>query len=231
MKKIILAIAILFLTGAGCAKQQNDQPKITFTTPSNEITKLNTSTMDISTTDDQGKEANSNIASPTDNILEKYNQVVLKTNMGDITIKLYNQDSPNTVKNFLDLAEKGFYNDTKFHRVIKDFMIQGGDPLSKQDDRSRHGTGGPGYKFADEINQHKLVKGSMAMANSGPDTNGSQFFIVTAQATPWLDGKHTNFGEVVNGMGVVEKIENLRVDQRDNPINGVIINSIKLEKK
>jgi cyclophilin family peptidyl-prolyl cis-trans isomerase len=128
----------------------------------------------------------------------------------------------------MSLAEKGFYNGTKFHRVIKGFMIQGGDPNSKNDDWSTHGFGGPGYNFKDEFNSHKLVKGSLAMANSGPNTNGSQFFIVTADSTPWLDGKHTNFGEVVEGMDIVLKIEAVKVNENDHPIEDVIVNNIEL---
>lgn len=153
---------------------------------------------------------------------------VIKTNQGEIKVKLYTLDAPKTVNNFLDLAEKDFYNDILFHRVIKDFMIQGGDPLSKEADWSVHGTGGPGYTFKDEFNDHKLVRGSLAMANSGPNTNGSQFFIVTAEATPWLDGKHTNFGEVIEGMEIVEKIEAMETDNRDHPLKDVKIESIEI---
>jgi len=116
------------------------------------------------------------------------------------------------------------------NRVIKDFMIQTGDPLSRGSDWSIHGTGGPGYSFKDEFNNHKLVKGSVAMANSGPNTNGSQIFIVTAEATPWLDGKHTNFGEVVEGMDVVEKINQVETNERDHPLDDVVITDIKLLK-
>ena len=152
----------------------------------------------------------------------------LKTNFGDIEVELFWDDSPKTVQNVIDLAKRGFYNDTKFHRVIKDFMIQGGDPNSKDDDWSNDGTGGPGYVFADEINDHKIVRGILAMANSGPNTNGSQFFVVTAVATPWLDGKHTVFGKVIDGMDVVDKIENVQKNQADHPIEDVIINSIEL---
>jgi len=154
--------------------------------------------------------------------------VLMKTNLGDIKIKLYTPDAPKTVNNFLNLAEKGFYDGTKFHRVIKDFMIQGGDPLSKEDDKMKYGTGGPGYAFEDEINKHKLVRGSLAMANSGPNTNGSQFFIVTAPETAWLDGKHTNFGEVIEGMEIVDQIEASEVDARDNPVSPVVVESIEI---
>jgi cyclophilin family peptidyl-prolyl cis-trans isomerase len=150
--------------------------------------------------------------------------------MGSITVKLYGSDSPKTVANFAKLVKDGFYDGTRFHRVIKDFMIQAGDPLSKDVTmKSRWGTGGPGYTFADEINTHKLVRGSLAMANAGANTNGSQFFIVTADATSWLDGKHTNFGEVVSGMDVVSKIEGVATEGPDRPVTDVIIESISLK--
>ncbi|MDD4271772.1 MAG: peptidylprolyl isomerase [Patescibacteria group bacterium] len=165
-----------------------------------------------------------------EDLAAQFNSAIIRTNFGDITVKFYAQESPITVNNFLNLAKAGFYNGTKFHRVIKDFMIQGGDPLSKDDDWSNDGTGGPGYQFQDEINQHKLVKGSLAMANSGANTNGSQFFIVTAAATSWLDGKHTNFGYVSNGLDVVEKIEKVSVNENSHPTEDIIINSIELTK-
>ncbi|MFA6215711.1 MAG: peptidylprolyl isomerase [Patescibacteria group bacterium] len=161
---------------------------------------------------------------------ETASQAIIKTSLGNITIKFYNQDAPQTVANFVKLAKAGFYDGTKFHRVIKDFMIQGGDPLSKNDSsKASWGTGGPGYQFADEINSHQLVKGSLAMANSGPNTNGSQFFIVTAEATPWLDGKHTNFGEVTAGLDVVLKIQNVKTEAADRPVTDVTIESIELK--
>ncbi|MFH0956207.1 MAG: peptidylprolyl isomerase, partial [Candidatus Falkowbacteria bacterium] len=163
-----------------------------------------------------------------ENLAEQFDSAIIKTNFGDITVKFYAQESPITVNNFLNLAKEGFYNGTKFHRVMKDFMIQGGDPNSKDDDWSNDGQGGPSYRFQDEINQHKLVKGSLAMANSGPNTNGSQFFIVTAEATSWLDGKHTNFGYVVAGIDVVEKIEKVNVNENAHPMDDVIINSVEL---
>lgn len=152
---------------------------------------------------------------------------IMKTNFGDIKIKLYDKDAPKTVENFIKLSESKFYDEVKFHRVIKDFMIQSGDPNSKDDDWSNDGTGGPGYSFNDEINQHKIIKGTLAMANSGPNTNGSQFFIVTAENTPWLDGKHTVFGEITEGMDIVLKIENVKTNQNDHPIQDVIIKTIE----
>lgn len=166
----------------------------------------------------------------SENLREQYSQATIKTNYGDITVKFYGDDSPVTVNNFLKLASSGFYDNTKFHRVIKDFMIQGGDPLSKEANTSLYGTGGPGYQFADEFNSHKLVLGSLAMANSGPNTNGSQFFIVTASETPWLDGRHTNFGEVVSGLEVVKKIEAVTTGANDRPLEDVVITSIELSK-
>lgn len=149
---------------------------------------------------------------------------ILDTNLGKIKIKLFAKDAPKTVNNFVFLSKEGFYDGVIFHRVIKDFMIQGGDPEGT-------GRGGPGYQFEDEINQIKLVKGKLAMANAGPNTNGSQFFIVTAQATPWLDGKHTVFGEVVEGMSVVDKIKGTDTDPTDRPINDIFINKATIEEK
>jgi len=163
-------------------------------------------------------------------LANEYSGAVLVTTAGKIEVVFY-PESPVTVANFLTLAQDGFYNGTLFHRVIKDFMIQGGDPNSKNADKSTHGSGGPEYRFDDEINTHKIVKGSLAMANAGPGTNGSQFFIVTAESTPWLDGKHTNFGYVKSGMDVVEKIQDVAVDANDHPIDDVKIESIELIKK
>ena len=156
--------------------------------------------------------------------------VVMKTSKGDISLELLRDKAPITVDNFIKLAKAGFYDGTKFHRVIKDFMIQGGDPNSRNADWSTHGTGGPGYAFKDEFNDVKLVAGVLAMANSGPNTNGSQFFIVTAPATPWLDGKHTAFGRVTAGMDVVRAIENVAVDHNkgDHPLSDLVIEKIVL---
>ena len=137
-------------------------------------------------------------------------QMTMTTNHGDIVLELFDEDAPETVGNFRRLAEDGFYDGLIFHRVIPDFMIQGGCPQGT-------GTGGPGYTFKDEINDHKVVRGALAMANAGPNTNGSQFFIVTTAAAPWLDGKHTVFGEVADGMDVVNTIGELATDARDRP--------------
>ena len=157
-------------------------------------------------------------------------RAVMKTNFGDITLELFAKDAPKTAENFVKLSRGGFYNGTKFHRVIKGFMIQGGDPNSKDDNWSDDGTGGPGYQFQDEINAHKVIRGALAMANSGPNTNGSQFFIVTADAASWLDGKQTVFGRATAGMDIVDKIENVPVDNArgDHPIQDVTITSIEI---
>ena len=165
--------------------------------------------------------------------VKKYDRAVIKTTLGDIEVKFYGDESPQTVDNFLRLADEKFYDGIAFHRVIKGFMLQGGDPLSKAEDWTNVpvGTGGPDYKFADEFNSKKIVRGSLAMANAGPDTNGSQFFIVTAPATPHIDGKHTNFGEVVSGMETVGKIENAKTNPMDQPLEKIRINSIELIMK
>jgi peptidyl-prolyl cis-trans isomerase B (cyclophilin B) len=150
-------------------------------------------------------------------------QAVLHTNHGDITVELFDDEAPKTVENFRKLAADDFYNDVIFHRVIKDFMIQGGDPTGT-------GRGGPGYTFEDEINDHKVVRGALAMANAGPNTNGSQFFIVTTDAAPWLDGKHTVFGRVVGGMEVVDSIEGSETDSADRPTQDAVIQQVAVQE-
>ena len=143
------------------------------------------------------------------------------TNAGKIEIEFFDADAPKTVENFRTLAAKGFYDGLSFHRVISDFMIQGGCPQGT-------GTGGPGYTFEDEFNDHKVVRGALAMANAGPNTNGSQFFIVTKDEAGWLDGKHTVFGKVTEGYEVVEKIDATPVDGRDRPQDPQVIEKIEL---
>ena len=145
----------------------------------------------------------------------------LHTNRGAIAVELFDEDAPKTVDNFVKLARDGFYDGVVFHRVIPDFMIQGGDPTGT-------GSGGPGYTFEDEPNDRRVVRGALAMANSGPNTNGSQFFIVTAEACPWLDGKHTVFGRVTDGMDAVDEISALERDARDRPREDVVIERVEL---
>jgi cyclophilin family peptidyl-prolyl cis-trans isomerase len=147
----------------------------------------------------------------------------IHTSEGPIAFELFDADAPKTVANFRELAGKGFYDGLIFHRVIKDFMIQGGCPEGR-------GTGGPGYKFEDEFNDHKVIRGALAMANSGPNTNGSQFFIVTADACPWLDGKHTVFGQMTSGEEVIDAIEAARTDGRDRPTEPITLQSVALSE-
>lgn len=228
MKKILILISILFISGCHHQVPSND---LSLEKKSME----NTSTSLPAKDGISKKETSSEIGSEekqvkSSDLASQYSQAIIKTSMGDITVEFYGEDSPLTVNNFLNLAKDGFYDNTLFHRVIPDFMLQAGDPLSKQSDWSRHGTGGPGYQFEDEINNHKIVRGSFAMANSGPNTNGSQFFIVTAPATPHLDGRHTNFGYVVDGMDTVDKIEKVKTNEMDHPLENIIIHSIELVK-
>jgi peptidyl-prolyl cis-trans isomerase B (cyclophilin B) len=145
----------------------------------------------------------------------------MHTNHGAIEVQLFDEDAPKTVENFRKLAADGFYDGVIFHRVIKDFMIQGGDPTGT-------GSGGPGYTFEDEFNDNKVERGALAMANAGPNTNGSQFFIVTTDAAPWLDGKHTVFGRVTAGMEVVDSIEGTDTDAGDKPVSDAVIERIEL---
>jgi cyclophilin family peptidyl-prolyl cis-trans isomerase len=145
----------------------------------------------------------------------------IHTSMGDIELELFDEDAPKTVENFTKLAGDGFYDGLVFHRVIPDFMIQGGCPRGD-------GTGDAGYKFEDEFNDHPIVRGTLAMANAGPNTNGSQFFIVTAQATPWLDGKHTAFGQVTAGQDVVDAISAVDRDGSDRPRDAVTMSSVTI---
>jgi cyclophilin family peptidyl-prolyl cis-trans isomerase len=148
-------------------------------------------------------------------------EATLHTSAGAVTVELFDDDAPNTVENFRKLAGDGFYDGLIFHRVIPGFMIQGGCPEGT-------GRGGPGYTFEDEINQHKVVRGAFAMANAGPDTNGSQFFVVTAEEAPWLDGKHTVFGRVTGGMDAVESIESAPTDDSERPVERQSIERIEL---
>jgi peptidyl-prolyl cis-trans isomerase B (cyclophilin B) len=145
----------------------------------------------------------------------------LHTNHGAIGVELFDEDAPKTVENFVKLAGDGFYDGVVFHRVIPDFMIQGGDPTGT-------GMGGPGYTFEDEFNEHRIERGALAMANAGPNTNGSQFFIVTTEAAPWLDGKHTVFGRVTGGMESVDAIEGLDTDAQDKPREPAVIERVEL---
>jgi peptidyl-prolyl cis-trans isomerase B (cyclophilin B) len=148
-------------------------------------------------------------------------EAILQTNAGRVVLELFDEDAPQTVENFRKLASEGFYDGLIFHRVIPDFMIQGGCPEGT-------GRGGPGYTFEDEINQHRIVRGALAMANAGPNTNGSQFFIVTADEAPWLDGKHTVFGRVSEGMDAVSAIEAVETDDQDRPREAQVVERVEV---
>jgi peptidyl-prolyl cis-trans isomerase B (cyclophilin B) len=150
-------------------------------------------------------------------------EATLHTNAGPITVEFFDDDAPKTVENFRKLASEGFYDGLTFHRVISDFMIQGGCPEGT-------GTGGPGYEFEDEFNDNKVVRGALAMANAGPNTNGSQFFIVTVGEAPWLDGKHTVFGRVTDGMDAVDAIEGTPTGGGDRPVEPQVIERVELSE-
>ncbi len=242
MKKILMllfGVAVIFvLSGCGGSKEDNSNQTQTDATQDQKqdagyidgmlnVKKQAEKNINNAVNQENNK-INETMDETNNDYAKKYNAAEIETNLGKIKVKLYKSDSPITVNNFLKLADQKFYDGTKFHRVIKDFMIQGGDPNSKTGDPSTWGTGGPGYSFKDEFNSRKLVRGSLAMANSGPNTNGSQFFIVTAEATDWLDGKHTNFGEVISGIDVVDKIETAKIGAQDRPLENVVIESIIL---
>ena len=150
-------------------------------------------------------------------------QATMHTNHGEIQLELFDEDAPKTVDNFVKLSKDGYYDGLIFHRVIPDFMIQGGCPQGT-------GTGGPGYEFEDEINDNKIVRGALAMANAGPNTNGSQFFIVTTEAAPWLDGKHTVFGRVTSGMEAVDSIEGAETGAQDRPVTDAVIERVEVHE-
>ena len=174
------------------------------------------------------KKGNGQVREISHNTKTYMKKVILHTNKGDIEI-LLSESTPKTTENFLTLAKEGFYDGTKFHRVIKDFMIQGGDPLSKDDElKNRWGTGGPGYVFEDEISpENHNLRGTIAMANAGPNTNGSQFFINLVDNT-YLDEKHTVFGKVSSGMDIVDSIGKEETDTYNRPINPVVIESVEV---
>lgn len=212
MKKAVVYTGILLLLLVGCQKATPDEQS-------------SSSSKQNQTEQNQSQE-NTTMTEPPQMQIDSNKTYVatMQTSLGDIEIKLFAKDAPKTVNNFVFLAKKEFYDGTIFHRIISDFMIQGGDPEGT-------GTGGPGYQFEDEINSHKLVRGILAMANAGPNTNGSQFFIVTKESTPWLDGKHTAFGEVTKGMDVVAKIEGAETDQGDKPLEDIVVKKVTIAEQ
>ena len=229
MKNIIIPILIILLAGAGLwyFTKSNSTPLSPV-----EQNQLSDTIVATSTKGEQVDATNSpdQVINNKDTNNKKNMNAIIHTNMGDITLKLNSETTPNTVANFVKLAQSGFYDGTKFHRVIKGFMNQGGDPLSKDDSQmARWGTGGPGYQFADEITpSNNNGVGSIAMANSGPNTNGSQFFI-NIDDNSFLNTKHTSFGQVTEGMDVVTAINNVKTGANDRPIDAVVIKSITIK--
>jgi cyclophilin family peptidyl-prolyl cis-trans isomerase len=227
--KLLLTTLVAMLALTGCASNNNINVKLQPVSPAAE--QADSSTPQNNNQSNQNQMSKATVTADP-KLLAAYDGAILHTNFGDIEVKFYNDKSPITVTNFLKLSQSGFYDGTKFHRVIPDFMIQGGDPNSKDDDWSNDGMGGPGYQFNDEPNDQKIVYGSLAMANSGPNTNGSQFFIVTkTDGASWLDGSYNNFGYVVKGMDVALKIVDLPRNSQDHPTTDAIIKSVTLVKK
>ena len=225
--ELVLAAAIIL--GISTVFYINKEPKIEqIETPKIEIVKEDTNVQIQSNSTNTNNNMTEN---NTNNTQSEIKNAKISTSMGEIEIELIKEKSPNTVDNFVKLAAAKFYDNVKFHRVIKGFMIQTGDPLSKDATKQAYwGTGGPGYKFADELSGKETYKqGTVAMANSGPNTNGSQFFIVTA-VDSGLPPLYTVFGKVTKGMDVALKIENVKTDQYDRPVEDVSINSITLSQ-
>ncbi len=225
MKKLFLIVPLIVLVivfGYYMSISVDDSDSSSSKKTSEEQTQETEAQGDEKTTESSDAKAGEGSAPKMEIDKNKIYTATMKTSVGEIELKLFAKDAPKTVNNFVHLAEKSFYNKTIFHRVMKDFMIQGGDPEGT-------GMGGPGYTFEDEINEHKLVKGVLAMANSGPDTNGSQFFIVTAEATDWLDGKHTAFGEVTKGLDIAQKIENVETGQNDKPAEDIVLETVTID--
>ena len=226
---ITILVTVLVVGGLWYFSQGQTAPIDSSSKVSSLEVPITNSTSEISTTTQQSILTSTTTKSITDTN-KKYMNATVHTTMGDITIEFQKDGVPNTVANFVKLAKSGFYDNVKFHRVIKGFMIQGGDPLTKDDSqKALWGTGGPGYKFADELTvaNHNDI-GTISMANAGPNTNGSQFFINTA-ANNFLDGKHVVFGKVTKGMDIVTAIENTKTDSNDRPITPVVIKSIDLQ--
>lgn len=231
MKKYLLILTIITLTLTGCGlKGPSIEPTFDEFKTANSA-KFNNASKEPAPKNDSQPTPNqpvNNSSMDIPNTPPQFTQATLVTNLGNLTLKFY-PESPKTVNNFIKLAQAGFYDGVKFHRVIKDFMVQTGDPNSKDDNWDNDGQGGPGYQFADEINEHKLVRGSVAMANAGPNTNGSQFFIVTIATTPWLDGKHTNFGYLTDGLDILDKISAVKTNEKDHPLEDVTITQVILK--
>lgn len=222
---ILALVLLVFLLNRSSSVENSQNSQTTDSQTENQLenaedeTKENTNSMPVQTNTTDKKTYSQPFEMQLKDGVDYVAQIT--TSMGVIKIDLFEKEAPKTVNNFVSLAKDGFYDGLIFHRVIEDFMIQGGDPLGM-------GFGDPGYKFEDEFNDQKLVKGSLAMANSGPNTNGSQFFIVTATETPWLDGKHTNFGIVTEGLDIAEAISKVQKDSSDKPLTPVVMEKVEI---
>jgi len=211
----ILVILVIVLTIFAISKKNKVDETTKINIPTNVVENTAEQKIPEATTSNNLEETNMNI-----DVNINYTANIV-TSMGTVKVDLFEKETPATVNNFITLAKKGFYDGLIFHRVIPDFMIQGGDPTGT-------GSGDPGYKFADEITGKPIVKGTLAMANSGPNTNGSQFFIVTATETPWLNNLHTNFGQVIEGQDIVDAISMVKKDSSDKPITPITIEKIEI---
>jgi len=224
----VIALLVIFLAGVSYFLQ-GKMSYVDKRPESEQVTATNGNGNSVATTSQVITSTTTN-SSSTMTTPDNVTTAVFTTNMGVVEVALA-ANTPVTVENFKKLAVSGFYDGTRFHRVIKDFMIQGGDPFSKDITKKPvWGTGGPGYTFKDETSPNDVfAQGVLAMANSGPNTNGSQFFIVTAEGgTPWLAGKHTIFGKVIKGMDIVLKIENVETDSSDKPVKDVILEKVEI---
>ena len=236
-KTAVLLISIFLVVILSACSQKRDTISNPITDPvghASDMVDLNKKAQeDIQSSVNKENEKLNNLLNENNMNEQKNEVVVMKTSLGEIKLELFADSAPKTAKNFLDLAKKGFYDGTKFHRVIKGFMIQGGDPLSKDDSqKSMWGTGGPGYKFDDELTgKEKYLQGTLAMANAGPNTNGSQFFIVTASPGAQLPPAYTVFGKVVSGLDTALKIENVQTLHGDRPVTDVVIEKVTVLEK
>ncbi|MBT3817653.1 MAG: peptidylprolyl isomerase [Candidatus Magasanikbacteria bacterium] len=222
-----LAVLTIFVTGCGASR-----PSLSYTDEISGVETVDDGFVEVMEQLEDVEEGKTPEVEKEEVVVEEevYTSAIIRTTIGDIQVGFYWDVAPLAVENFMKLAKEDFYDGITFHRVIPGFMIQGGDPLSKDNDPTNDGMGGPGYTFPDEQTGKPLVSGSLAMANAGPNTNGSQFFIVTGKETPWLDGKHTNFGYVMSGMDIVHIIEAVAADRNSRPLQDVVIKDVELVK-
>lgn len=227
-----ISILIILLAGVAYFLQMDEVP-VTASTKKEVAKSVTAKNLDTSASLSTTTQATTSANQNTKEIMqtpEKITRAIITTNKGNIEIE-FSERTPNTVANFVKLSNEKYYNGVRFHRVIKDFMIQTGDPLSKDmTNQAAWGTGGPGYRFNDELyGNEKYSYGTVAMANAGPNTNGSQFFIVTANPGYPLPPNYTVFGKVIKGMDTAEKIQNVRTGQSDRPVEDIIIEKVEVQ--